>query len=135
MHPLTSSAGKPFVLDIGGEGRHADAWNLNPSSTKTIGPQRGNPIPRHLAGRADAIPLPDASVDEIVVERTPLTAAALREIARVIIPGGHLTLRHAMPPGIDPHAAARTYFGDEGITEQILLAGARLQQTRFVMAR
>ena len=34
-----------FILDIGGEGRHPDAWNLNPRKTKTLGPDRGLPIP------------------------------------------------------------------------------------------
>src|SRR5687768_18325373 len=111
MHHSELPTDKPFVLDIGGEGRHAQAWNLNPSPTKTIGPDRGSPIPRHLPGRADAIPLPDACVDEVIVERTPLSRAALAEIARVVIPGGTVTLRHAIPPGIDPHAAARNCLG------------------------
>jgi hypothetical protein len=56
------------ALDIGGEGRHAEAWNLNPSPVKTLGPEKGLPIPRRIAGRANAIPLPDHSVDRIIVE-------------------------------------------------------------------
>jgi hypothetical protein len=125
---------KPLILDIGGEGRHPAAWNLNPSSVRTIGPGRGQPIPRRLAGRADAIPLPDGSVDEIIVERTPLPHAALLEIRRVLAAGGVLTLRHAVPPCIDPHAAARSLLALEGETSQIALAGRVLQQTRFVLA-
>jgi hypothetical protein len=35
-------------------------------------------------GRAQAILLPDNSLDKIIVERTPLQMAALREIQRVI---------------------------------------------------
>ena len=60
-----------FRLDIGGEGRYADAWNLNPSAVKTIGPNRGQMIPRRIPGRADVIPLPDHSVDQVIMERTP----------------------------------------------------------------
>ncbi len=125
---------KPLVLDIGGEGRHPQAWNLNRSRVKTCGPDAGQPIPRHLAGRADQIPLPDASVDEIIVERTPLSRAALLEIRRVLVPGGSLTLRHAIPPRIDPHALARQTLGQAGETEYVTVAARVLQQTRFVLA-
>ena len=124
---------KPLILDIGGEGRHPAAWNLNPSAVRTLGPDRGEPIPRHLLGRADAIPLPSGSVDEIIVERTPLSPAGLWEIRRVMVSGGILTLRHAIPPGIDPHAVAKTFFGVSGETEQVAVAGRTLQQTRFVV--
>jgi hypothetical protein len=67
---------------------HPDAWNLNPSFVKTIGKSKGQPIPRHLSGRADAIPLADGSVNRLIVERTPLQVAALQEIARVISSNG-----------------------------------------------
>jgi ubiquinone/menaquinone biosynthesis C-methylase UbiE len=40
--------------------------------------------PRLTMGRAQAILLPDNSLDKIIVERTPLQMAALREIQRVI---------------------------------------------------
>jgi hypothetical protein len=62
----------PFILDIGGEGRHPTAWNLNPRATKTLGPDRGEPIPRLIRGRGESIPLPDRSVDVVIVEQTPL---------------------------------------------------------------
>src|SRR5688500_1469436 len=96
-----------MVLDIGGEGRHPRAWNLNPSRVKTLGRHRGAPIPRLILGRADAIPLADGSVDRVYVERTPLRDAALREIARIIRPGGVVTLRHVVIPGRDRHGRAR----------------------------
>ena len=97
-----------FILDIGGEGAHPHAWNLNPSRVRTLNPRRGTPIPRHISGRADAIPLPDHSVDQIIVERTPLRKAALHEIARVLQRPGSIVLRHAMSTNLDPHRLART---------------------------
>lgn len=121
-----------FILDIGGEGRHRAAWNLNPCRTKTLAPGRGQPIPRHIAGRADAIPLPDDSVDEVIVERTPLTVTALQEIDRVVAPGGRITLRHAMVPGIDPHATAKAMLAGQYRQSIIPMAGKRLQQCEFV---
>lgn len=49
-----------------------------------------------LAGNAEAIPLPDASVDVVssngVLNLVPDKAAAIREIARVLRPGGWLQL-------------------------------------------
>jgi len=120
-----------FILDIGGEGRHAGAWNLNPSPHKTLGPERGAPIPRLILGRADAIPLPAASVDRIIVERTPLTAAALREVSRVIRPGGTVVLRHARVPGHDPHATAKRVFQAPWRHRRTNLAGAWVEETEF----
>jgi SAM-dependent methyltransferase len=110
LHPRAAqveAADMAFILDIGGEGRHHMAWNLNPRPHKTLGPQRGRPIPRLILGRAEAIPLPDASVDHIYLERAPLTRAGLCEIARVIRPGGRVVLRHVAWPGRDRHLLAK----------------------------
>ena len=96
-----------ILLDIGGEGRHPRAWNLNPSRVKTSGAMAGQPIPRLIVGRADAIPFGNGSIRKILSERTPLTSRALAEIARVIVPGGEVVLRHAAMPGRDPHRFAK----------------------------
>lgn len=37
------------LLDIGGEGRYLDAWNLNHNRMKTLGPEKRSPIPRRIA--------------------------------------------------------------------------------------
>lgn len=95
-----------FVLDIGGEGRHSEAWNLNPSCVRTLGPRRGLPIPKLIPGRAEAIPLPNQSVDVIIMERTPLRMEAIHEIRRVIRRDGTIILRHALPPIDEPHRTA-----------------------------
>lgn len=120
-----------MILDIGGEGRHPEAWNLNPSRVKTLGKAKGEPIPRLIHGRADAIPLVDGSVRQILVERTPLTRSALREIARVIAPGGTVILRHVPPPEFDPHAVAREILPGSCYQRNTLLQGASVQETRF----
>ena len=120
-----------MTLDIGGEGRHADAWNLNPSRVKTIGQGRGQPIPRHIHGRGEAIPFPDRSIDCIIVERTPLRRAVLNEIERVIAAHGVVVLRHAVPEGLDPHAMAQTVLPGRITQQRIRIKRQTLQETRF----
>lgn len=95
-----------FVLDIGGEGRHPGAWNLNPRTHRTLGAGSGRPIPRLIRGRGESIPLPDGSVDVLIVERTPLRSATLREMLRVAKPSATAILRHAITPAGDPHRLA-----------------------------
>ncbi len=100
-----------LTLDIGGEGRHLSAWNINPSRTVTLGPNRGRTIPRLIRARADALPFPADTVRQVIVERTPLTRAAVREIARVIRPDGRVILRHVPLPHGDRHQAAVGILG------------------------
>jgi hypothetical protein len=118
-----------FVLDIGGEGRHARAWNLNPRPCKTLGARRGEPIPRRIPGRAEAIPLADASVDRIYLERTPLTPGGVREMARVIRPGGQVILRHVTWPGRDRHALAKKLLRGSVRERQRSLWGTIVQES------
>lgn len=98
---------RKFTIDIGGEGRHPGAWNLNPSRVRTVGPQSGQPIPHLIAARANGLPFVDASVPRILVERTPMPLAALKEIRRVIAPGGLVVFRHVKLPWGDRHALAK----------------------------
>ena len=119
------------ILDIGGEGLHDFAWNLNPSAVRTIGQKKGEPIPRRIAGRAEKLPLPDQCIDLIVVERTPLCRAALNEISRVISPGGCITLRHATLPNMDPHGLAKKLLPGHVTQRQIQMYGQRVTETTF----
>ncbi len=119
----------PFVLDIGGEGRHLNAWNLNPRTMKTIGPHRGQPIPRLIQGRAENIPLPNGSVDEVIVERTPLLAAAYGEILRVAKSGAVIILRHAPIPRFDPHCLAHRLLMGKKSCSTTQIGSQMLQQT------
>jgi SAM-dependent methyltransferase len=102
-----------FIVDIGGEGRHSAAWNVNPCPFKTIGPQRGQPIPRLIRGRAENVPLPDHECDMIIVERTPLSRRAIEEIKRIARPGAVIVLRHARAFGHDPHLFAKAMLNGE----------------------
>ena len=99
------------LLDVGGEGRFGQAVNLNIRSVKTLGPNKGAPIPSYLRGRADEIPLPDATVRVLVMERTPLSRASVIELRRVVIPGGFIILRHHASI-INPHRVAGEIFGE-----------------------
>ena len=99
--------GTQFVVDIGGEGRHSAASNVNPRPLKTLGPQRGQPIPRLIHGRAENVPLPDHTIDMVIVERSPLSRRALEEIKRIGRPGALVVLRHARAFGRDPHLLAK----------------------------
>ncbi len=123
------------VLDIGGEGRHPEAWNLNPSSVRTLGRNRGSLIPKHIRGRAEHIPFADRSVALIIVERTPLRLLALREIARVIASEGTIMLRHARPPRRDPHAYAISIIPGRISQRVIRLNCQMVQETRIQMTR
>lgn len=97
------------ILDVGvGTGRLARAAGRRWPAAEIVGidPARGMlalahattrglaRLPRLLEGPADAIPLPDASVDvalsSFVLQLVPNRAAALREIRRVLRPSGHL---------------------------------------------
>jgi hypothetical protein len=113
---------RPFVVDVGGEGRHELASNINFSHFQTIGRDTGRPIPRWLGGRADNIPLPRGVVNWLIVERTPLSKAALREFARVIAPTGRITLRHAPLPWKDRHALAKAMLPGQ-VCQRLFLIG------------
>lgn len=123
-----------ITLDIGGEGRRATAINLNRSRLKTLGPNRGELIPRLIVGRADAIPLADHSVTRVVVERTPLSPAALAEIARVVAPGGVVVLAHVPLDHGDRHARAITALPGIVQRRSARLFGQSVQVTRIRMA-
>jgi hypothetical protein len=122
---------RPLVVDVGGEGRHELAWNINPSRFQTIGRNKGQPIPRWLGGRADCIPLPHAVIDWLIVERTPLSKAALRELARVVAPRGRITLRHVPLPWKDRHALAKVMLPGRVCQRLMLIGNTEVQETEF----
>ncbi len=95
-----------MTIDIGGEGRHEEAWNINPSRIVTLGTNCGQPIPKLIVARADALPFSESSVNSVILERTPLTTATAREISRVVCSDGQVVLRHVPLPGRDRHQSA-----------------------------
>ena len=122
-----------ITLDIGGEGRHPDAWNLNRSRYKTLGADRGGPIGRLIVGRGDAIPLADRSVERIIIERTPLSAAVVREIARVVAPRGTVELQHVPRAGRDRHRLACEILGGRARRAIRRQGGVMMQETTIVI--
>ena len=120
---------RPLVLDIGGEGRHPQAWNLNPRRHRTLGAGRGALISRLIQGRGENIPLRDRTVDVLIVERTPLARATLMEILRVARPAVTIILRHARAHRRDPHRLAVEVLG--GLAEQrsVTLGRQTVQET------
>jgi hypothetical protein len=128
LEPIAAPPGS-FVLDIGGEGRHPGAWNLNPRAAATVAGALGRPIPRLICGRGEAIPLPDHSVDLVIVERTPLWPLTLREIERVAKPGAIAILRHAVGPLGDPHARVLALLGRAGRSREVRLGSLRIRET------
>ena len=119
-----------IILDVGGEGRHPGAWNLNPSRLKTLGQERGMPIPRWIYGRIQDIPFGNGSVDMLIVERAPLMNAAARELARVICPGGTILLRHVvMRSELDPHAYVRSIICADVSQRLVRLGGQPVFET------
>ena len=124
---------QPFIVDIGGEGRYPEAWNINPSRCKTFGPRRGEPIPRLIRSRAEAIPLPDRYVDMIIVERTPLSRTSFEQIRRIARPPALLLLRHARPFGLDPHRLAKKMLPGRHYEEKCMIGSKTYQQTVIVL--
>ncbi|HEY4311768.1 MAG TPA: hypothetical protein VGN12_20140 [Pirellulales bacterium] len=119
-----------ITLDIGGEGRHPGAVNLNRSRVKTLGPERGQPIPNLIVGRADSIPLANGSVSQVIVERTPLSTNALAEIARVTAPQGKIILIHVPLPDADRHERALQMLPGK-VERRDIFIGQRVQETRI----
>jgi ubiquinone/menaquinone biosynthesis C-methylase UbiE len=113
------------VLDLGsGTGR------FTPSLAETFGgpvygvePSAGmrqvaldsstDPAVTYLEGAADAIPLPDASVDLVLLymvwHHVPDRSAAVAEIRRVLRPGGRILIRSTFSDRM-PYLAWHTYF-------------------------
>jgi hypothetical protein len=116
QNELEFEPARPIILDIGGEGRHPEAWNLNPRIRKTVGSQRGELIPLLIRGRGESIPLADGIVDALIVERTPLRVTTLTEMLRVARPMATIVLRHANAHRRDPHHLAVRML--KGIVQQ-----------------
>lgn len=125
---------QPFVVDIGGEGRHPLAWNVNPRALKTIGPQKGQPIPRRLPGRGDSVPLADHQADVVIVERTPLSREACEEIRRIARRRAIVVLRHVRAFSFDPHRLAKELLGSHWCERQCSVGASLCQETVFELA-
>jgi ubiquinone/menaquinone biosynthesis C-methylase UbiE len=119
-------AGRPLrVLDLGsGTGRFTPAladtfggpvYGVEPSAGMRDAALRNSahPAVTYLHGAADAIPLPDASVDLVLVflvwHHVQDRPAAAAELYRVLRPGGRILLRSAFADRL-PESSWRSYF-------------------------
>ena len=107
------------VIDLGsGTGRFSPAlaesfggpvYGVEPAEAmrETAQTASAHPRVRYLAGEGAAIPLPDASADALLMflsfHHFPDQAAAAREIARVMKPGGRVILRSTFRDRIPDH--------------------------------
>jgi SAM-dependent methyltransferase len=107
------------VIDLGsGTGRFTPAlaetfggpiYGVEPAAAMrhTAETAAAHPGVRYLAGEAGGIPLPDASADVLMMflsfHHFPDQAAAAREIARVMKPGGRVILRSTFKERIPDH--------------------------------
>ena len=125
---------QPVVVDIGGEGRYPLAWNVNPRERRTCGAQKGQPIPRRIPGRGDAVPLADHQADVIIVERAPLSRKAIEEIRRITRRGAIVVLRHPVVFGFDPHGLAKQLLFGNWRERQCWVASIRCKETVIELA-
>jgi hypothetical protein len=119
--------GTAVVVDIGGEGEHDRAINVN---VKTIGgtkPFALGPIVRkkntfeqeipRLVLRKDCdgrLPFQNNSVDKIIVQGTPVGRGTAAEIARIIAPGGQIEMAHPDDDSINSQKNLIDAIGDRG---------------------
>jgi RHS repeat-associated protein len=91
----------PIVVDIGGEGRHENAININVSSKSLSGDvvngkyNQGDPIPHLiLINPGSGLPFDDDTVDHVISESSPITSDPYAtELPRILKPGGEVTIR------------------------------------------
>ena len=121
-------AGK-IVIDIGGEGAHKGAINLNPGLTTTTTGRPGQPIPNLVQGFAEKLPFASRSADRLIVESAPLRPGAAAEMARVIRPGGVVRLMHPSEYAAQSHKGVVQAIGgrmvqstNDGVTTTVIVA-------------
>ena len=95
-------------LDVGGEGLHAGVNNVNPLSVKSCGSNAGQPIPNHVCGVGEALPVASGSVDRLIAESIPMTSQTFSEFARVVNAGSTLCIHSGME---DYHTQLRAAVG------------------------
>ena len=112
-------------IDIGGEGRYPGAFNVNPVTWSSAAETFGEPIPRLVQARGEALPFASGIADLITIESTPLRLGAYAELNRVLKPGGILQMLHpteyAMGAGI--HDAVASAAGLELVARSTVLDG------------
>jgi ubiquinone/menaquinone biosynthesis C-methylase UbiE len=139
-------AGRPLrVLDLGsGTGRFTPAlagtfggpvFGVEPSDRMRAVAEEsaGHPAVSYLAGSAEAIPLPGASCDLVLVylvlHHVADHAAAAAEIARVLRPGGRVLIRSAFADRMPDLPWYRYFPGARVVDEQVFPRLDRVVET------
>jgi SAM-dependent methyltransferase len=143
-------ARRPLVgVDLGsGTGRFTPAlaeafggpiYGVEPADGMRRAAEAGSQHPRvsYLAGRAEAIPLPDGAADFVLMflswHHVADMPAAAHEIARVLKPGGRLILRGTFKDRIPDHWW-RSYFPRSWDVERAMFESEAETRTRFEAA-
>jgi ubiquinone/menaquinone biosynthesis C-methylase UbiE len=96
-----------------------------------------HPAVTYLAGSADAIPLPDTSVDLVLLylvwHHVPDRAAAAAEIRRVLRPGGRVLIRSTFGNRL-PESSWRDYFPRATELEAVIFPSTMQVEEEFSMA-
>ncbi|MBI3649418.1 MAG: hypothetical protein HY231_00025, partial [Acidobacteria bacterium] len=122
-----SAADRGVHIDVGGEGRYADAINLNPGTHTTTTGTAGSPIPNLVQGVGEAMPFQNNTASLITVENSPLRPGIAGELSRVIRPGGEIRLVHPAEYAMQAHQQIINAIGGQatqstvnGITTTII---------------
>lgn len=143
-------ANRPLVgVDLGsGTGRFTPAlaeafggplYGVEPADGMRQAAETGSVHPRvtYLAGRAEAIPLPDAAADFVLMflswHHVTDKPAAAREIARLLKPAGRLILRSTFRDRIPDHWW-RGYFPSSWDVERAMFESEAETRARFEAA-
>jgi len=143
-------ARRPLVgVDLGsGTGRFTPAlaeafggpvYGVEPADGMRQAAEAGSVHPRvsYLAGRAEAIPLPDATADFVLMflswHHVADKPAGAREIARVLKRGGRLILRSTFQERIPDHWW-RSYFPSSWAVERAMFEAEAETRARFEAA-
>jgi len=121
-------AARSVHLDIGGEGRHARAINVNPERLTTTTGLPGRPIPNLIVGTGEALPVRAASVDKVLVENAALRPGSEREIARVLKRGGTVRLVH--PSGYATRTHGLVAAAVQGRHQRRVVGGITISRIR-----
>ncbi len=109
---------KPIVVDIGGEGRYADAININPQPLRPDTMYIQDIIPNWIPAKAQKLPFKPHTVDQIYLENAPVTKEILIEIKRVLKKDGKLRLTHPESFSSEIFPWVREVFSGRSIWQQ-----------------
>lgn len=123
------------LIDVGGEGRYANAINLNKGSLTTTTGVPGQPIPNLVNGLGQAMPFQSGVAGTIIAENTYLGGNVPAEMARVIQPGGSVILLSPAEYALAAHQAVIDAVGGTSSQQIFPTAGGPMTLTRITAPR